>query len=131
MVSSPVGENKEKINNLGYTEIALFAAFRCGAGSALAKAMKSARNSCVVLRTDVISPEYVSQCLSAGVRGILSESASAEARVRCLTAVARDELWIDAAFTRSLMAMSEGAANGVIEARSGRPTGSEHLLQTL
>jgi hypothetical protein len=57
----------------------------------------------IVLWFDSITPEFVSACLSLGIRGVISKSASAEAHVRCLHEVSSGRLWIDQALTNSLM----------------------------
>jgi two-component system nitrate/nitrite response regulator NarL len=62
-----------------------------------------ARTSQIVLWFDSITPEFVSACLSLGIRGVISKSASVEAHVRCLTEVASGNLWIDQALSQSLM----------------------------
>ena len=62
-----------------------------------------APNTRFILWIDSISPEFVSACLSLGIRGVLSKSASAETHVRCLQDVAAGSLWIDQALSNSLM----------------------------
>ncbi len=63
----------------------------------------TAKNTPIVLWFDSISPEFVSSCLSLGIRGVISKSASAEAHIRCLTEVASGRLWIDQALSQSIM----------------------------
>jgi hypothetical protein len=64
-----------------------------------------AGNSQIVLWFDFITPEFVSACLSLGIRGVISKSASTEAHLRCLTEVASGRLWIDKALSHSLITM--------------------------
>jgi DNA-binding NarL/FixJ family response regulator len=49
----------------------------------------------IVLWVDTVSQEFVSNCLSLGVRGILSKRGSTESHVECFQKVARGEVWID------------------------------------
>jgi DNA-binding NarL/FixJ family response regulator len=63
----------------------------------------TAPGSHIILWFDTISPEFVSQCLSIGIRGILSKTASVETHIRCLTEVGDGNLWIDQALSNSIL----------------------------
>jgi len=61
-----------------------------------------APDSMIVVWADSVQPEFVSQCLSLGIRGVLSRAASAETHIRCLREVAAGNLWIDRELTSRL-----------------------------
>src|ERR1022692_3240059 len=63
----------------------------------------TAPGSHIILWFDTISPEFASQCLSIGIRGILSKTASVETHIRCLTEIGDGNLWIDQALSNSIL----------------------------
>ena len=69
----------------------------------LRKLAASVPNIGIIVWTDNVSAELVSDCLSLGIRGVLSKSATAEAHTRCLGEVAEGRLWIDQALGASLL----------------------------
>jgi DNA-binding NarL/FixJ family response regulator len=62
---------------------------------ALRRIGSGAPASRLIVWSDTISPEFVSQCFAAGARGVLLKSASVETHVGCLTQVAEVGFWID------------------------------------
>lgn len=56
----------------------------------------------IAIWVDAIPPEFASQCLSSGVRGVLPKSATAETLIRCLTELSAGRVWIDSALSYSL-----------------------------
>ncbi len=58
----------------------------------------------MVLWIDSISPEFVSQCLAAGIRGVISKGATLDAHIGCISAVAEGRFWIDHDLSKSMMA---------------------------
>jgi DNA-binding NarL/FixJ family response regulator len=61
----------------------------------------AAGGATIVIWVDTIVPEFAAQCLAAGVRGVLSKSASLETHIRCLTESAAGSIWVDAALSES------------------------------
>jgi DNA-binding NarL/FixJ family response regulator len=56
-----------------------------------------APDSYMVLWSDRDSPEFAARCLSLGIRGVISKTAQPQTHLRCLTAVAAGNLWMDQA----------------------------------
>ena len=60
------------------------------------------RQTAVIVRVDSVYPDFVSQCLLLGVRGVLSKTCSVKTHLRCLKEVAAGNLWVDQQLSRSL-----------------------------
>jgi DNA-binding NarL/FixJ family response regulator len=56
----------------------------------------------IAIWVDAMPPEFGSQCLSSGVRGVLSKSATAETLIRCLTELAAARVWNDSELSYTL-----------------------------
>lgn len=57
----------------------------------------------VVLWVDAISPEFVSQALGLGVRGVLRKNLPIDLQLSCLQRVAAGELWLEKSLTDELL----------------------------
>ena len=61
-----------------------------------------AQDSRIVVWADAVQPEFISQGLSLGIRGVLSKAAAEETHMCCLREVAGGNLWIDRELTSGL-----------------------------
>jgi DNA-binding NarL/FixJ family response regulator len=61
------------------------------------------RNAAVILWLDDVSPEFASQAISLGVRGLLRRSLSIELQARCLRIVAGGDLWVEKSLSNKLL----------------------------
>ena len=61
------------------------------------------RTAAVILWLDDVSPEFASQAISLGVRGLLRRSLSIELQARCLRIVAEGELWVEKTLSNKLL----------------------------
>jgi DNA-binding NarL/FixJ family response regulator len=61
----------------------------------------SSGGASTIIWVNTIPPAFASQCLAAGVRGVLPKSASLERHIRCLTEVAAGSIWMDPALVNS------------------------------
>ena len=61
------------------------------------------RNAAVILWLEDISPEFASQAISLGVRGLLRRSLSIDLQARCLLKVAAGDLWVEKTLSNRLL----------------------------
>jgi len=70
---------------------------------ALQEIQISSPNAAIVLWVDNISPEFASQAIGIGIKGILRRNSSVELYERCLRSTAAGDLWLEQELSCSLL----------------------------